>query len=101
MIRNQLSSLELCAGAGGQALGLEQAGFGHQGLVEINSHSCSTLRLNRPEWRVFEKDLHLFAEQDAANFKGIELLAAGLPSVRRFPWLASSLGIKTNGIYSL
>ena len=79
MIRNQLSSLELCAGAGGQALGLEQAGFGHQGLVEINSHSCSTLRLNRPEWRVFEKDLHLFAEQDAANFKGIELLAAGLP----------------------
>ena len=79
MIRNQLSSLELCAGGGGQALGLEQAGFGHQGLVEIDRHCCATLRLNRPGWHVFEKDLRLFAEQDADNFKGIDLIAAGLP----------------------
>ncbi|GAB4227738.1 MAG: DNA cytosine methyltransferase [Methyloligellaceae bacterium] len=79
MAKRALTSLELCAGAGGQALGLEQAGFDHAGLVEIDSHCCATLRLNRPEWQVFEKDLKLFAEEDAAAFKGIDLLAGGLP----------------------
>ena len=79
MIPNSTSSLELCAGAGGQALGLEQAGFGHEGLVEIDRHCCSTLRLNRPHWKVFEKDLRHFVEQDAVHFKGVELLAGGLP----------------------
>ena len=74
-----ISSLELCAGAGGQALGLEQAGFEHNGLVEIGHHCCNTLRLNRPEWQVFEKDLREFVEHDAKGFKGIELLAGGLP----------------------
>ena len=79
MIQDSISSLELCAGAGGQALGLEQAGFGHAGLVEIEHHCCNTLRLNRPEWQVFEKDLHEFVEHDAERFKGIDLLAGGLP----------------------
>ncbi len=79
MIKNSISSLELCAGAGGQALGLEQAGFGHAGLVEIERHCCNSLRLNRPEWQVFEKDLREFAAHDADTFKGIELLAGGLP----------------------
>ena len=79
MAQNELSSLELCAGAGGQALGLEQAGFIHSALVEINSHCCSTLRHNRPEWQVYEKDLRLFVEQDARAFEGIDLLTGGLP----------------------
>lgn len=79
MISNTMSSLELCAGAGGQALGLEQAGFGHVGLVEVNRHCCDSLRLNRPKWQVFEKDLREFLDQDACAFKGIELLAGGLP----------------------
>lgn len=79
MIDRPLTTLELCAGAGGQALGLEQAGFSHQGLVEIDSHCCTTLRLNRPGWQVFEKDLHQFAEQDAGEFNEIDLLAGGLP----------------------
>ena len=71
--------LELCAGGGGQAIGLEQAGFSHAALVEIDAHCCSTLRANRPGWRVFEKDLRFFVEQDAEAFEGIELLAGGLP----------------------
>ena len=62
-----------------QALGLEQAGFGHAGLVEIEHHCCNTLRLNRPEWQVFEKDLCEFVEHGAEAFRGIELLAGGLP----------------------
>ena len=70
------TSLELCAGGGGQALGLEQAGFTHQGLVEIDSHCCNTLRYNRPQWNVFEQDLEKF---DGRPFRGIDLLAGGLP----------------------
>lgn len=75
MIPN-LTSLELCAGGGGQALGLEQARFTHQGLVEIDSRCCETLRFNRPNWRVFEQDLGTF---DGFCFKGVDLLAGGLP----------------------
>lgn len=75
-MRTELTSLELCAGGGGQALGLEQAGFEHQGLVEIDSRCCETLRFNRPQWRVFEQDLETF---DGSAFTGIDLLAGGLP----------------------
>lgn len=73
---NLLTTLELCAGAGGQALGLEQAGIEHAALVEINSHACATLRLNRPGWNVLEKDLNLF---DGAAFKGVDIISGGLP----------------------
>lgn len=73
-----LTSLELCAGAGGQALGLEKAGFHHSALVEIDKHCCNTLRHNRPEWNVLEEDVQLFKER-AADYRGIDLLAGGLP----------------------
>ena len=69
-------SIEICAGAGGQALGLEMAGFDHEGLVEIEPSACSTLRLNRSQWNVFEQDIRSF---DARAFKDIDLLAGGVP----------------------
>lgn len=71
-----LRSLEICAGAGGQALGIERAGFEHVALVEIDSHACQTLRLNRPEWPVFECDLRDFSAQGMTD---IDLLAGGVP----------------------
>jgi DNA (cytosine-5)-methyltransferase 1 len=73
-----LTSVELCAGAGGQALGLERAGFDHTALVEIDKHCCATLRHNRPDWNVLEEDVRLFKEE-ASAYKGIDLLAGGLP----------------------
>ncbi len=69
--------LELCAGAGGQALGLEMAGFAHAGLIENDAAACQTLRLNRPEWNVIEHDL--FETLNLSPFKGADLLAGGLP----------------------
>ncbi len=72
-----LTSLELCAGAGGQALGLEQAGFRHVGLVEIDSYACKTLRKNLPNCRVLQADLT--QPFDASEFEGVDLLAGGLP----------------------
>lgn len=71
-----LNSLEICAGAGGQALGLEQAGFEHVALVEIEPPACATLRLNRPQWNVVQGDL---CEFDGRPYKGIDLLAGGVP----------------------
>lgn len=71
-----LTSVEMCAGAGGQAIGLEQAGFGHEALVEIDHSCCATLRLNRPEWGVHEGDLDAFGGKP---FRGVDLLAGGLP----------------------
>ncbi|MFM9977758.1 MAG: DNA cytosine methyltransferase [Sphingomonadaceae bacterium] len=69
-------SIELCAGAGGQALGLEQAGFRHQALVEIDSDCVKTLEHNRPLWRVHCDDMNHF---DGRPYKGVDLFAAGLP----------------------
>lgn len=73
---SQLQSIEICAGAGGQAQGLERAGFGHVALVELDRHACATLRANRPAWNVVESDLRSFS---AGAFKGADLVAGGVP----------------------
>ncbi|WP_347358476.1 DNA cytosine methyltransferase [Bdellovibrio sp.] len=70
------TSVELCAGAGGAAVGLEQAHFKHVALVEIDKHACQTLRLNRPKWNVIQADLQLFSGKP---FKGAALVSAGVP----------------------
>ena len=69
-------SIEICAGAGGQALGLEKAGFVHDCLVEIDKPACQTLMLNRPSCTVVEGDLHHF---NADKWRGLELFAGGVP----------------------
>ncbi len=71
-----LSSVEVCAGAGGQALGLEHAGFDHRALVELEAAYCKTLAYNRPHWNVIQGDLNAF---DGRQFRGVDLFAGGLP----------------------
>jgi DNA (cytosine-5)-methyltransferase 1 len=75
-MQKKISVLELCAGAGGQALGFEDAGFDHVGLVELDEHACKTLRFNRPAWNVIREDLNDF---DAKPYTGVDVVAAGLP----------------------
>lgn len=72
----QLRSIEVCAGAGGQALGLERAGFAHDLLLDNDPHCVASLRLNRPHWNVLHQDLR---DMDAQAFRGIDLFAGGLP----------------------
>lgn len=91
MVRSMpLTSIEICAGAGGQALGLEQAGFDHLAAVEIDHWACATLRANRPGWNVVGPTL-----EDRPPFEGgpgdvkvfradrwrgqVDLLAGGVP----------------------
>jgi DNA (cytosine-5)-methyltransferase 1 len=72
----QLTCLEICAGAGGQALGLEQAGFTHEAAVELDPDACETLRLNRGEWKIIEGDVH---NVDGRAYGGIDLFSGGVP----------------------
>jgi DNA (cytosine-5)-methyltransferase 1 len=71
-----MHSIEICAGAGGQALGLEQSGFDHLELVEYEAAACATLRLNRPSWAVVEGDVRSYS---ALHMKGVDLVAGGVP----------------------
>ena len=75
-----LTSVELCAGAGGQALGLELAGYEHLACVEYDEQACRTLRANRPEWNVVEDDLRaVVRRRELVDFAECDLLAGGVP----------------------
>ncbi|WPO73552.1 DNA cytosine methyltransferase [Streptomyces sp. KN37] len=80
------TSVEVCAGAGGQAVGLHNAGFKHAALIEIDRDACETLRVNtsaHPEWAgctVIEADLREFDSASLGLAPGeLDLLAGGVP----------------------
>lgn len=71
------TSVELFAGAGGLAIGLERAGFEHMLLNEFDKDACRTLRHNRSGWNVVEGDIR---EVDFSGFRGrVDLLSGGFP----------------------
>jgi len=71
-----MNSVEICAGAGGLALGLERAGFAPLALIDNDAPCCNTLRFNRPNWNVIEDDVRLFS---ATRYEGVDVLAGGVP----------------------
>ena len=71
--------VEICAGAGGQSLGLELAGFEHELAVELDPNACATLRSNRPHWKVAQGDVASPAVWSPSDYAGIDLLAGGVP----------------------
>ncbi|GAB92713.1 DNA cytosine methyltransferase [Gordonia rhizosphera] len=75
---SRYSVIEICAGAGGQALGLEKAGFDHELAVELDAHACTTLRQNR-DWDVRQGDVADKTVWDPAKYAGVSLLAGGVP----------------------
>ena len=72
-----MNCIEICAGAGGQALGLEKAGFEHIALVEYENEYCKTLKQNRPNWNVICADVKDFSGLKYTD--SIDLLAGGVP----------------------
>ncbi len=75
-----LTSIEICAGAGGQALGLERAGFRHAALVELDEWACATLRANRPAWPVLRRDVRKFvSDLEPERYGPVGLVAGGVP----------------------
>lgn len=90
-------SIELFAGAGGLALGLEQAGFEHIGLVEIDRSATNTLIHNRPSWNVLCEDVESVASRDLEtefNIKKgeLDLLSGGTPC-QSFSYAGKRLGL--------
>lgn len=91
------SDVELFAGAGGLALGLEEAGFQSKGLVEIDKLACQTLRKNRPHWNVIEKDIIQVVDKGIRNYIDIpagelDLLSGGYPC-QAFSYAGKKMGL--------
>lgn len=92
--------LELFAGAGGLALGLDQAGLKDIGLVEFDKHAAATLKKNRPEWNVIEKDITKITDESTNGIydyidSNIELdvLSGGFPC-QSFSYAGKRLGLE-------
>ena len=66
------NTIELFAGAGGLALGIEKAGFNTLGLIEFNRDACDTLQKNRPNWRVICEDIADISKLDLEEYFGIK-----------------------------
>ena len=87
--KNKFKNIELFAGAGGMALGLEQAGFEGLAFVEFSFWACQTLRKNRPEWHVLEEDIH---HVDFKKYDGQIDLISGGPPCQAFSYAGKRLG---------
>ena len=73
----QYNSIELFAGGGGMAIGMEKAGFHHIMLNEYDKDACNTLRHNRPNWNIIEDDVH---NVDFTPYRGqVDFLSGGFP----------------------
>lgn len=87
---NEYSVLELFAGAGGLAIGLEKAGLKCVALNEIDKWACQTLRNNRPNWNVLEGDIKDF---DFSKFKNsVDVVTGGFPC-QAFSYAGKKLGL--------
>lgn len=92
------NTIELFAGAGGLALGVEKAGFKTLGCIEFDKDACATLRKNRPNWRVIESDIADVSSQDLEKLfslrKGeLDLLSGGAPC-QAFSYAGKKLGLE-------
>ena len=94
----ELKAIELFAGAGGLALGVEKAGFNTIGLIEIDKNACNTLKLNRPNWNVINENIANISLKNLEDFfsikKGeLDLLSGGAPC-QAFSYAGKRLGLE-------
>lgn len=98
MKKKKRTCIELFAGAGGLALGLEQAGFEAVALVEIDKTACETLKTNRPNWNVVQEDIVEVSKRDLLkefNLKEgeLDLVSGGYPC-QSFSYAGKKLGLE-------
>ena len=92
------TSIELFAGAGGLALGVEKAGFNTLGLIEFDKDAADTLKKNRPNWNVINDDIANISCMDLEKYfsikKGeLDLLSGGAPC-QAFSYAGKRLGLE-------
>lgn len=89
--KHNYSVLELFAGAGGLAIGLEKSGIKCVALNEIDKWACNTLRKNRPHWNVLEGDIkdYSFTEYNGK----VDVVTGGFPC-QAFSYAGKKLGLK-------
>ncbi|SNV59494.1 DNA cytosine methyltransferase [Veillonella rodentium] len=95
---NKYKVIELFAGGGGLALGIEKAGFKTIGLVEFDKSASETLKLNRPTWNVIHDDIANISPLDLESYFGIakgelDLLSGGAPC-QAFSYAGKRLGLE-------
>ena len=93
-----LTDIELFAGAGGLALGIEKAGFKHLGLIEIDKDAADTLKLNRPNWNVICDDIANISSKDLTQYFNLrvgelDMLSGGAPC-QSFSYAGKRLGLE-------
>ena len=96
--KNAFTTIELFAGAGGLALGIEKAGFETLGLVEFDKDAAESLKTNRPNWRVIHDDIANISCMDLEEYFGIkkgelDLLSGGAPC-QAFSYAGKRLGLE-------
>ncbi len=88
--RSKLTCIDLFAGAGGTALGLENAGIQHVMLNEYDKHAALTLRTNRPQWKVLQDDIK---NVDFRGYKGVDIIEGGFPC-QSFSYAGKKMGFE-------
>lgn len=96
--KSDFTTIELFAGAGGLALGIEKAKFKTLGLIEFDRDAAESLRTNRPEWRVINDDIANISCLDLEEYFGIkkgelDLLSGGAPC-QAFSYAGKRLGLE-------
>ena len=97
-IPKTFTTIELFAGAGGLALGIEKAGFETLGLIEFDKDASDTLKCNRPNWRVINDDIANISCLDLKEYFGLaegelDLLSGGAPC-QSFSYAGKRLGLE-------
>lgn len=95
--QKMINVLELCAGAGGLALGFAKAGFQHLGLVDHDQNCVQTLKANFADVPIINEDLNLFLQKISTNkdqlIKSVDILVAGLPC-QSFSYVGKGQGLQ-------
>ena len=89
--KKKYSVVELFAGCGGLALGFEEAGLNCLFANDIDRDSCKTLKENRPNWHVVNKDIHEITDNEFKKLKGADVVSGGFPC-QAFSYAGKKMG---------